>query len=288
MRLLLGRLLRFPLVMRLLGLEREIQTPASIALSQRVRLRMKTGLTASHGDVQRRVLLLVDPFVNNFDPEIGEAAFLVLQRLGYVPEFYFMDCSLRLLVSEGFFEETKNGLLRLRNDLNSREPMPIIGLEPAELLLFGDEAPLLLGDAWPTELMDRCFLLDEFLLHEHLASQLRSLNFSPIDRPVYFHPHCHERVKTKSLATVAVLDALFGLKAKIISTGCCGMGGRFGYCHSELSTKIFENNVSLPEEVESHAYLLVSGTSCRHQFRDLSDSKPLHLAQFLQSILVDT
>ncbi len=87
---------------------------------------------------------------------------------------------------------------------------------------------------------------------------------------------------------------MFGLRAEIVSTGCCGMGGgggggSFGYRHSELSKKIFQNNVRLPAVAGKPSPLLVSGTSCRHQFRDLSSTEPLHLAQFLSwDVLVGT
>lgn len=288
LRILLGRLVRLPLVMKLSGLERELPMPAPMALSRRVGLREGAGVVAGFGEERRTVLLLVDPYVNHLEPEIGEAAIIVLRRLGYAPELCFMDCSLRLLVSEGFLEEARNGLQRLRDDLISRGTMPIIGLEPAELLLLRDEASALLGDTWSADLMARCFLLEEFLLHEHVADRPQSLALPASDRTVYFHPHCHEREMGNAPAVVIFLNSMFGLKAEIVSTGCCGMGGSFGYRHSKLSEKIFQNNVRLPAENEASTTLLVSGTSCRHQFRDLSSAKPQHLAQFLRDVLAGT
>ncbi len=78
----------------------------------------------------------------------------------------------------------------------------------------------------------------------------------------------------KTPAMAVFLNNVLGRKAEIISTGCCGMGGSFCYRHSVLSQKIFQGNARLPEGA---APLLVSGTSCRHQFRDLSETRPLHL-----------
>ena len=124
--------------------------PAPIALSHSLHIRSSgSGMITGLGEERRPLLLLVDPYVNHLEPEIGKATILVLKRLGYDPELCFMDCSLRLLVSEGFLDEAKNGLKRLRDDLISRQTMPIVGLEPAELLLLRDEAAVLLGDAWP-------------------------------------------------------------------------------------------------------------------------------------------
>lgn len=279
LRILGGRLIRKPLLMRLAGLEREPPMPSPIALSYRDGVRLMAGITPE--EKGRLVLLLVDPYINHIEPEIGEAAILVLRRLGYEPELYFMDCSLRLLLSEGFLDEAKNRLRCLMDDLVPKGTMPIIGLEPAELLLLRDEAGALLSDAWPADLAAKCFLLDEFLLHEHTAGRLQSVAILTKDKPVYFHPHCHERATGNASVTAKLLQIVFGLEAKIVSTGCCGMGGSFGYRHSKLSKEIFQNNVHLPTESKIPTTLLVSGTSCRHQFRDLSATKPQHLAQFL-------
>ncbi len=286
LRILMGRFARTTLVMRLAGLERKPPMPAPVVLSRRAGARYTTVTTP--GDGLRPVLLLVDPYVNHLEPEIGEAAIFVLQRLGYDPELCFMDSSIRLLVSEGLLGQAKKRLRCLLDDLISRGAKPIIGLEPAELLLLRDEAPALLGDAYPADLMEKCFLLDEFLLHEHVAGRLKSPALPANDQTVYFHPHCHERVTGNASAMVVFLNSMFGLNAEIISTGCCGMGGGFGYRHSSLSKRIFQNNVRLPAENEVTTVLLVSGASCRHQFRDLSSAKPQHLAQFFRSVLVNT
>lgn len=283
-RILIGRLARSNLMMKLAGFERMPPLPAPKALSRR----NETVPATKQGDGLRPIWLLIDPYINHLEPEIGEAAIFVLRHLGYDPEPYFMDCSIRLLVSEGFLDEAKKGLRRLLNNLILRGAMPIIGLEPSELLLLRDEALALLGDAWPGDFPERCFLLDEFLLHEHKADRLRHMAFPAINHPVYFHPHCHERAMGNPNAMAVLLDAMFGFKAEIISTGCCGMGGDFGYRHSSLSKNIFHNNVRLPTRNGASATLLVSGTGCRHQFEELSDAKPQHLAQFLRDVLAAT
>lgn len=287
LRIMSGRLVRLPWVMKFSGLERELPMPAPMALSRRVSLRGvdKAGMATGLGEDRRPLLLLVDPYVNHLEPEIGEAAILVLQRLGYEPELCFMDCSLRLLVSEGFLDEARNGLKRLRDDLISRRTMPVVGLEPAELLLLRDEAVTLLGDAWPADLMARCFMLDEFLLREHATGKLGIADFQAMGRPVYFHPHCHERVAGGISTTQTLLISVFGYKAEAISSGCCGMGGSFGYYHNDLSRKIFQNNVCLPADNKDSTTILVSGTSCRHQFQEQTGAKPQHLAEFLRNEL---
>ena len=286
LRTLLGKTVRTSVVMRLAGLERLPPMLAPVALSKQ--LSGRAGADQVGKTTGWPVVLLIDPYVNHFEPEIGKAAISVLRHLGYTPEVHFMDCSLRLLVSEGFLDEAKNGLKRLQDGLLHSGALPIIGLDPAELLLLRDEATALLNEAWPVDLMSRCFLLDEFLVHEHAAGRLQRQTVPVSDRTVKIHPHCHERATSNAPTTVNLLDVVFGQRAEIVSTGCCGMGGTFGYRHRELSKKIFHNNVRLPTEIEAHVSLLVSGASCRHQFRDMSGVKPVHLAQFLRDALVST
>ena len=113
-----------------------------------------------------------------------------------------------------------------------RGAIPVIGLDPAELLLLRDEAPALLDSAWHADITARYFLLDEFLLHEHTAGRLQNMILPASGSTIYFHPHCHERMTGNTSAMVLFLENMFGLKVGIISTGCCGMGGSFGYRYS--------------------------------------------------------
>lgn len=283
-RTLLGSLVRTPLVMRLGRLQRKPPMLDAVALSRRMAFSIETKSVMSI-PAGLPVLLLVDPYINHLEPEIGVAAISLLRHLGYAPEVHFMDCSLRLLVSKGFLDEAKKGLRRLRDGLILQGEMPVIGLEPAELLLLRNEASALLGGTWPANLMARCFLLDEFLAHEHTAGRLKNQTLQDGDRPVYIHPHCHERAAGSTSTMIKVLTTVFGLRVEIISTGCCGMGGSFGYRYNELSKKIFQNNVRLPVKIGGVSPLLISGISCRHQFRELSNTEPLHLVQFLRDAL---
>lgn len=282
LRILLGFLSRTPLVMYMAGLERKLPMLAPVALSRgigkRAMIKEATGAP---------VLLLVDPYTNHLEPEIGEAAISVLRNLGYAPMPFFMDCSLRLLVSEGFLDEARAGLGRLQDKLAAVDEMPIIGLEPSELLLLRDEAVDLLGKEWPSGLAARCVLLDEFLVHEYATGRLQGqIVWAGTHPQVNVHPHCHERAAGGVSTMVKLFKIMFGLQAEIVSTGCCGMGGGFGYRHRQLSASIFRNNVRFrAEERNSNPPLLMSGTSCRQQFREMGGAAPLHLAEYLDRVL---
>lgn len=284
MRTLLGRLLHSRIVMQLSGLERKPPMPAPITLRQR---RARLGMAATEElDVNKehvRVLLLVDPFVNHFDPEIGEVTLSLLQRLGYLPDVFYLDCSLRLLVSEGCLEEAKQKLRELYVGLSSYGDIPIIGLEPAELLLLREEAPALLEDEWSDGIISRCYLLDEFLLREHSVKRLPRMDSSPI--AVNLHPHCHERAAHGHYTTIKMLSDVFGIRANIVSTGCCGMAGYFGYSRKKMSASVFANSIGSIDMRDQLTPLVASGGSCRHQFSGLGGVRPMHLSQLLLGIL---
>jgi Fe-S oxidoreductase len=70
----------------------------------------------------------------------------------------------------------------------------------------------------------------------------------------------------------------------MIPSGCCGMAGSFGYEkeHYELSMQIgelvlFPTVRKQPKEV----IIAASGTSCRHQIKDGTGRKALHVVEIL-------
>lgn len=76
-----------------------------------------------------------------------------------------------------------------------------------------------------------------FMLRERVAGQSKNLALSANGQTVYFYSHCCERVTGDTSAMVLFLNGMFILNTEIISTGCCGMRGGFGYLHSNLSKK---------------------------------------------------
>ncbi|WP_246043175.1 FAD-binding and (Fe-S)-binding domain-containing protein [Fodinibius saliphilus] len=233
-----------------------------------------------------KVVLLVDIFTNYHEPEVGKAAVRFLEESGYrvhVPDFHEVG---RPQISKGMLDHAKDlldqNLPRLA--AYASDEMPIIGLEPSEILTLRDEYLDLCDDhqlSQTKNVADHTFTFDEF------AAKVLKENGTGIhnggQQTVYVHGHCHQ----KSLAghkNIKKLLELRGYQPKILDTGCCGMAGSFGYekGHYEVSMEIgnqrlFSSLGELPDE----ALICAPGFSCRHQIADGTGRNALHPVQFL-------
>ena len=75
----------------------------------------------------------------------------------------------------------------------------------------------------------------------------------------------------------------------LLSTGCCGMAGSFGYEkeHYEISQKIGEERLfPSVRKMDSQTVLAANGTSCRHQIFDGTQKTALHPISILKNALV--
>ena len=79
------------------------------------------------------------------------------------------------------------------------------------------------------------------------------------------------------------------LAVDVLDAGCCGMAGAFGYetGHYDVSVKIA--NLALVPAVKGDpaATVVATGTSCRHQIRDLTGREALHPLEVLAGSLAD-
>ena len=79
-----------------------------------------------------------------------------------------------------------------------------------------------------------------------------------------------------------------GLKVELIASSCCGMAGAFGYQAEtvEISRKMAEADL-LPaiRAADADTLIVADGTSCRHQIKDGSGRRPLHVAEVLAAAL---
>lgn len=230
-----------------------------------------------------RVVLLIDIFTNYHDPGIAKAAVQFLEAQGYkvhIPDFHEVG---RPQISKGFLDQAKNILDENLPKLTAfvRQEMPVIGLEPSEILTLRDEYLDLCDD---DQLEDAKKVAEQsFTFEEFAAKNLANSSESPQNQKVYIHGHCH----AKSLIGSADLEKALkigGYKTELLDTGCCGMAGSFGYeeNHYDVSMKIGEQRLfpalrSLPAD----ALICAPGFSCRHQIKDGTNRHALHPAQLL-------
>lgn len=237
----------------------------------------------------RQVVLLVDIFTNFHEPDIAKSALKVLSHLGFQVVVPGVWPTGRPQISKGFLDEAKaiceENIRRFA--CFTELDIPIVGLEPSEVLTLRDEYVDLCDDKsvkHAEEVAAKSFLFEEFIYTE-----LASGNSSKVgnNRKVYIHEHCHTQALVGSYPAVQMFKQL-GFDPIELQTGCCGMAGSFGYQKKnyDVSMEVGEQTLfpalrQLPED----ATVCASGFSCRHQISDGVDRTAQHPAVILAQAL---
>ncbi|MEX2593227.1 MAG: FAD-linked oxidase C-terminal domain-containing protein [Anditalea sp.] len=274
---------------KMLGVAPERRLPQISKLSLKKWYIRKYAQLPQNPHPHKTVFLFCDEFTNHNDSEIGIKAVKLLHYLGYEVKMMDHAESGRAAMSKGLLDRARD--LAIRNvktfrDLISKDS-PLIGIEPSAILGFRDEYPRLVTpdlveDA--KKLKRNCQLIDEFLVREMLADNIKSGQFTDDRKRVVLHGHCHQ----KSLSSISFSSKLLSLprnySVEVIPSGCCGMAGSFGYEkeHYDVSLQIGEL-VLFPaiRKLDEETLIAASGTSCRHQIADGTGRKALHPVEIL-------
>ncbi len=237
---------------------------------------------------RRRVALFIDIFTNYHEPEIGKATVKVLEKMGFealVPDFMELG---RTQLSKGFVKQAKKLANKNIAKLHAYadQNIPIVGLEPSEILTLRDEYLDLCDDellAKAEAIAEYSFQFEEFFANEVAKRPELKKIFHADAQEVYLHGHCHSKALTGNEATLKALK-MAGYQPKALQTGCCGMAGSFGYeaDHYDVSMDI-GNLVLFPslKKLNENALVCAPGFSCRHQIMDGTGRKAFHLTQLL-------
>ncbi|WMT76354.1 FAD-binding and (Fe-S)-binding domain-containing protein [Bradyrhizobium sp. Ash2021] len=238
---------------------------------------------AAPGD-KMPVILWLDTFCDNFQPEVAKAAVAVLRDAGFEPILPTRRlCCGRPLYDFGYLELAKRRLqdvvdvLSPMLDAERERPLGIVGLEPGCLSVFKDELPKLFpNDPRAQRISRSVFLLGDFLL-EH--------DYKPpsVEVDVLVHTHCHQKSLFGNRGDVAMLERA-GTRTMWLDSGCCGMAGSFGFNpdHAELSRNVAE--LVLAPNVRKQlagTVIMTNGFSCREQVKHMTGRTAMHLAQVL-------
>ncbi|MGK5554049.1 FAD-binding and (Fe-S)-binding domain-containing protein [Actinomadura kijaniata] len=266
-------------VKRLAGLEprRDLPTFAPRTLRAWTRGRRPQG-------AGRPVVLWPDTFTNFHAPEVGRAAVEVLEALGH-----------RVVLPPGpvccgltWHSTGQLGMARrtLRRTLDVLAPaleagLPVLGLEPSCTVMLREEAAGLLPDDPRAALLAaRVTTLAE------LALAGDGWPFGRLDRAAVTQFHCHQEAKGTTTADREVLERL-GIAADVITAGCCGLAGNFGFepGHWEVSQACAGRELYPRLDAAPAALVHADGFSCRLQIAQGTARRPLHLAQLLHRAL---
>ena len=234
----------------------------------------------------KRVLLFPDTFNNHFFPRTARAAVDVLEHAGYqveVPQQHV--CCGRPLYDYGFLDMAKDYLENVFKVLMPyvSEGIPIIVLEPSCWSVLRDEINGLFPERKEThKIMQNTFLLSEFLT-EHTDYEPPPLHMAGV-----MHAHCHHKAIIKGAEHERKLLEKMGVGVQMLSDGCCGMAGAFGFEseHYEVSTQVGEH-VLVPAVRHSGLgeLIIADGFSCREQISQMTDRRALHTAEVIQLAL---
>ena len=240
--------------------------------------------SATRGDV----VLFDDTFTNFVHPEVGMAATLVIEALGYrVVRVADRTCCGRPSISKGLLDQAKEMARRNVDALRAyaEAGTPIIGTEPSCLLTLRDEYPLLMRDKASAVVASQALLFDEWLAGELDSDDVADI-FHGDHGQLLLHAHCHQKALAGFDHTLSVLRRA-GFDPELIDTGCCGMAGSFGFEteHYDISRQMGELRLFPAIRSARHIPVAVTGVSCRQQIDHFTDAQPRHVAEYLADAL---
>ncbi|WP_411030623.1 FAD-binding and (Fe-S)-binding domain-containing protein [Spongiimicrobium sp. 3-5] len=245
-----------------------------------------------HNTTNKKVVLYIDEFTNYLDIDLGKDAIELLVRLGYDVQLYYAESG-RTFISKGFLKEAKKiatdnmKALKEYADLG----LPVVGLEPSAVLTFRDEYKRFTNDKEMAHaIAQNAFLIEEFLVHAIETGEIEATSFTTVAKTVKIHNHCHQKALSNQKVTFDILNLPKNYQVSIISSGCCGMAGSFGYEkeHYELSMQVGELKLfPAVRKAAADVIIAANGTSCRHQIHDGTGRKAMAPISILKQALID-
>ena len=239
----------------------------------------------------KSVYLFVDEFSNYLDAQTAFDAYDLLSALNYKVLFVNHEESGRTFISKGFLEQAKDVATKNVTSFKGKisEVTPLIGIEPSAILTFRDEYKRLVDDKKAAnEIAKNTFLIEEFLANEIQSGNITSAQFTEEPMTLKIHNHCHQKALSNQKVTFDILNLPINYTPTIITSGCCGMAGSFGYEkeHYEVSMKVGEQTL-FPSIRKAAPEVLIAanGTSCRHQIKDGTDREAQHPVSILKNAL---
>jgi FAD/FMN-containing dehydrogenase/Fe-S oxidoreductase len=240
---------------------------------------------------KQKVALYIDEFTQYLDTYLGKDAIEVLTKLGYDVELYFAESG-RTYLSKGFLKQAKK--LALENIVKLKDfeqkKIPVIGLEPSAILSFRDEYKRFTTDKETANAIAlNSLIIEEFIAYEIQKGNLTTELFTTEAKKVKIHGHCHQKALSNQKVTFDILNLPKNYEVTIISSGCCGMAGSFGYEkeHYETSMKVGELKLfPAVRKASEETIISANGTSCRHQIYDGTKREAKHPITILKEALI--
>ncbi len=239
-----------------------------------------------------KVALFPDTFTNYNHPELGRAAVLVVEALGYqviVPE---VKCCGRPMLSKGMMDKARDNarfnVEQLFDLVDSG--VKLVGIEPSCILSFADDYTDLRGvDRQKAQaIAENTMLVEQFVEHALGEGAELHLDGSLLPDTVMLHGHCHQKALVGTGSAMSVLRSIPDCETVEIRSGCCGMAGSFGFEteHYDISMQIGEMALfPAIREQDGEFVVVAEGVSCRQQIAHGTGKRALHLVEVLAAAL---
>lgn len=239
---------------------------------------------------ERVVVLFVDTFSRYHEPEIAEAAYELLTRVGYevvIPGEAV--CCGRTRLSKGMIDAARRTLESTVSVLApyARAGYPIIGLEPSCVSALSDDLTSVMHASEDANNIASATISIERFVAEDALGLFSRADWKEECGSVLLHGHCHQKALEGTEPVVRMLRVA-GAAVDVVDSGCCGMAGSFGYEkeHVAISRKMAERKLApAVRSADAATKIAASGTSCRAQIDDLTGRKALHPVQILLQAL---
>ncbi len=274
-----NRVAGFGPIRRLVGIDHRRMLPALSRKTLTARVRNKSAADAS-------VLLYNDTFTNYYDPEIGVAAWEVMEAAGLRVALAPNQCCGRPMISKGLLREATAQASRNTAALYDAAAAgkKLVFCEPSCLSAMREDVPSLLrGEEQQRAqvVASACVGFEEF------AAGL-AIDWKPGPEKILLHCHCHQKAMGLVPLTMGLFAKIPGSNTIDLDAGCCGMAGSFGYSkeHYDVSRAIGERKLFPRIRGEAApAVIVAAGTSCRHQIHDFTGVSAVHPAVLLRSLV---
>jgi FAD/FMN-containing dehydrogenase/Fe-S oxidoreductase len=251
-------------------------------------------------EITAEVLFFPDTFMRYHEPDVGIAAYRVLDRLGCLVHDlggtlrrYPPACCGRPLISNGLLTQAVAHAARNVEDLFSWSDggkIKVVACEPSCLLTIKDDYPALLhGESRrkAEAVAAACQTFEEFA-DAVPASDHWDVKFHPGPKRILVHAHCHQRALVGVAPILRLLRRIPGAEVIDLDAGCCGMAGSFGYEkeHYEISRLVGEQRLfPALRQADPDTVVVAPGFSCRMQIQHFTGRTALHPAQLLAGLL---
>jgi glycolate oxidase iron-sulfur subunit len=248
--------------------------------------------TGGQGDSRKklkgRIAFFPGCAVTYFQPDIGDAVAVVLERLGYevvVPDG--LKCCGRPYLSLGDRAAAEELARKNADALSSLAVDAIVTACASCGLTLKKEYPALLAASGREQVR----VLD---IHEFLSGKVAGLDLQPVNARVTWHDPCHlGRGQGLTQTARDVIRSVPGIElVEMKEPGqCCGFGGVMRLSHPSLSGTIGEKKAR--DITATQASLVVTGCpGCRMQITDAlrhrgSEADVVHTVQLLEQALGD-